>query len=135
MPTQLVFICGLAPLAAQRGEDTGTEQMGGLPVGRAMAGPSNLLVKCALVEALAHLAAQIASRKLDTIQTAIWLLGCVEMLLVASCCVVICQCSGIHVIVVPVVWVWVWEHGAVITAARPMPSLSFFFVKHVKHVK
>jgi hypothetical protein len=87
MPTQLVFICGLAPLAAQRGEDTGTEQMGGPPVGRAMAGSSYLLVKCALVVVLVHMAAQIASSELYTIRTVIRLLGCVEMLLAASCCV------------------------------------------------
>jgi hypothetical protein len=39
MPTQLGFISGLVPLAAQRVEDTGTEQRGGPPLGRAMAWP------------------------------------------------------------------------------------------------
>ena len=37
MPTQIDFISGLAPLAAQRVEDTGTEQRGGPPLGRAVA--------------------------------------------------------------------------------------------------
>jgi hypothetical protein len=37
--TQLVFSGGLAPLAAQRLDDTGTEQQGGPPLGRAVAWP------------------------------------------------------------------------------------------------
>jgi hypothetical protein len=37
--TQLVFSGGLAPLAAQRVDSTGTEQQGEPPLGRAMAWP------------------------------------------------------------------------------------------------
>ena len=39
---KLVFSGGLAPLAAQRVDGTGTEQQGGPPLGRAMAWPSAL---------------------------------------------------------------------------------------------
>jgi hypothetical protein len=39
MLTQLGFISGLVPLAAQRVEDVGTEQRGGSPLGRVMAWP------------------------------------------------------------------------------------------------
>jgi hypothetical protein len=37
--TELVFSGGLAPLAAQRVDGTGTEQQGGPPLGREMAWP------------------------------------------------------------------------------------------------
>ena len=43
--TQLVFSGGLAPLAAQRVDGTGTEQQGGPPLGRAMAWPWPLACK------------------------------------------------------------------------------------------
>jgi hypothetical protein len=43
--TQLVFRDGLAPLAAQRVDGTGTEQQGGPPLGRAMACPWPLACK------------------------------------------------------------------------------------------
>jgi hypothetical protein len=45
MPTQLVFISGLVRLAAQRVEDTGTEQRGGPPLERAVAWPWPLACK------------------------------------------------------------------------------------------
>jgi hypothetical protein len=43
--TQLVFGGGLAPLAAQRVDGTGTEQKGGPPLGRALAWPQPLACK------------------------------------------------------------------------------------------
>ena len=52
--TQLVFSSGLAPLAAQRVDGTGTEQQVGRPWGGRWLGLDLLLVKCAL----AHLAAR-----------------------------------------------------------------------------